>query len=315
AMSVWIAASTAYSMHNQPMIPFYAFYSMFGFQRIGDLAWAAGDSQARGFLIGATAGRTTLNGEGLQHADGHSHVLASTIPNCVSYDPTYGYELAVIVHDGLRRMYKNKENVFYYITTMNENYVHPAMPAGAEEGIIRGLYMLKEAPSSTAKIVQLIGSGAILLEVEAAAELLQEVFGIRANVWSATGMNELRKEAMEAQRWNMLHPLDEPQVPWVTQQLRGTRGPVVAASDYMKIHSEQIRAFLPGRTYYTLGTDGFGRSDSREKLRHHFEVDRYFIVIAALNALADDGEIGRSVVEDAIRRFDINPEKPYAPKV
>lgn len=315
AMSVWIAASTAYSMHNQPMIPFYAFYSMFGFQRIGDLAWAAGDSQARGFLIGATAGRTTLNGEGLQHADGHSHVLASTIPNCVSYDPTYGYELAVIVHDGLRRMYKNKENVFYYITTMNENYVHPAMPVGAEEGIIRGLYMLKEAPSSTAKIVQLIGSGAILLEVEAAAELLQEVFGIRANVWSATGMNELRKEAMEAQRWNMLHPLDEPQVPWVTQQLRGTRGPVVAASDYMKIHSEQIRAFLPGRTYYTLGTDGFGRSDSREKLRHHFEVDRYFIVIAALNALADDGEIGRSVVEDAIRRFDINPEKPYAPKV
>ncbi|MBP9045614.1 MAG: pyruvate dehydrogenase (acetyl-transferring), homodimeric type, partial [Moraxellaceae bacterium] len=292
AMSVWIAASTAYSMHNQPMIPFYAFYSMFGFQRIGDLAWAAGDSQARGFLIGATAGRTTLNGEGLQHADGHSHVLASTIPNCVSYDPTYGYELAVIVHDGLRRMYKNKENVFYYITTMNENYVHPAMPVGAEEGIIRGLYMLKEAPSSTAKIVQLIGSGAILLEVEAAAELLQEVFGIRANVWSATGMNELRKEAMEAQRWNMLHPLDEPQVPWVTQQLRGTRGPVVAASDYMKIHSEQIRAFLPGRTYYTLGTDGFGRSDSREKLRHHFEVDRYFIVIAALNALADDGEIG-----------------------
>jgi pyruvate dehydrogenase E1 component len=315
AMSVWIAASTAYSMHNQPMIPFYAFYSMFGFQRIGDLAWAAGDSQARGFLIGATAGRTTLNGEGLQHADGHSHVFASTIPNCVSYDPTYGYELAVIVHDGLRRMYKNKENVFYYITTMNENYVHPAMPVGAEEGIIRGLYMLKEAPSSTAKIVQLIGSGAILLEVEAAAELLQEVFGIRANVWSATGMNELRKEAMEAQRWNMLHPLDEPQVPWVTQQLRGTRGPVVAASDYMKIHSEQIRAFLPGRTYYTLGTDGFGRSDSREKLRHHFEVDRYFIVIAALNALADDGEIGRSVVEDAIRRFDINPEKPYAPKV
>ncbi len=315
AMSAWIAAGTAYSMHNQPMIPFYVFYSMFGFQRIGDLAWAAGDSRARGFLIGATSGRTTLNGEGLQHEDGHSHVLASTIPNCVSYDPAYGYEVAVIVHDGLRRMYKNKESVFYYITTMNENYVHPALPAGAEEGIIRGLYLLKEGPSSTAKIVQLIGSGTILREVEAAAELLQEVFGIRSNVWSATSMNELRKEALEAQRWNMLHPLDEPKVPWVTQQLRGTRGPIVAASDYMKIHAEQIRAFLPGRTYYTLGTDGFGRSDSREKLRHHFEVNRYFIAIAALNALADDGEIGRSVVEDAIRRFDINPEKPYAPKV
>jgi pyruvate dehydrogenase E1 component len=315
AMSAWIAAGTAYSMHNQPMIPFYVFYSMFGFQRIGDLAWAAGDSQARGFLIGATSGRTTLNGEGLQHEDGHSHVLASTIPNCVSYDPAYGYEVAVIVHDGLRRMYKNKESVFYYITTMNENYAHPALPVGAEEGIIRGLYMLKEGPSSTAKIVQLIGSGTILLEVEAAAELLQEVFGIRANVWSATSMNELRKEALEAQHWNMLHPLDEPKVPWVTQQLRGTRGPIIAASDYMKIHAEQIRAFLPGRTYYTLGTDGFGRSDSREKLRHHFEVNRYFIVIAALNALADNGEIGRSVVEDAIRRFDINPEKPYAPKV
>ncbi len=315
AMSAWIAAGTAYSMYNQPMIPFYIFYSMFGFQRIGDLAWAAGDSQARGFLIGATAGRTTLNGEGLQHEDGHSHVLASTVPNCVSYDPTYGYELAVIIHDGMRRMYKERESVFYYITTMNENYVHPAMPAGSEEGIVRGLYLLREAPSSTAKIVQLVGSGTILLEVEAAAELLDKVFGIRANVWSATSMNELRKEALEAQRWNMLHPQDEPRVPWVTQQLRGSKGPIVSASDYMKIHSEQIRAFLPGRTYYTLGTDGFGRSDSREKLRHHFEVNRYFIVIAALNALADDGEIGRSVVSDAIRRFDINPEKPYAPKV
>ena len=315
AMSAWIAAGTSYSMHNQPMIPFYVFYSMFGFQRIGDLAWAAGDSQARGFLIGATSGRTTLNGEGLQHEDGHSHVLASTVPNCIAYDPAYGYEVAVIVHDGLRRMYKNKESVFYYITTMNENYTHPALPAGAEEGIIRGLYMLKEAPSGAAKIVQLIGSGSILREVEAAAELLQSVFGIRANVWSATSMNELRKEALEAQRWNMLHPMDEPKVPWVTQQLRASKGPIVAATDYMKIHADQIRGFMPGRTYYTLGTDGFGRSDSREKLRHHFEVNRYFIAIAALNALADDGEIGRSVVDDAIRRFDINPEKPYAPKV
>ena len=314
AMSAWIAAGTAYSMHNQPMIPFYIFYSMFGFQRIGDLAWAAGDSQARGFLIGATSGRTTLNGEGLQHEDGHSHVLASTVPNCVSYDPAYACELAVIIHDGMRRMYQEHESVFYYITTMNENYAHPALVPGSEEGIVRGLYMLKEAPSSTAKIVQLIGSGSILREVEAAAELLQEAFGIRANVWSATSMNELRKDAMEAQRWNMLHPMDVPKVPWVTEQLRASRGPIVAASDYMKIHADQIRAFLPGRTYYTLGTDGFGRSDSREKLRHHFEVNRYFIVIAALTALADDGEIGRSVVGDAIKRFDINPEKPYAPK-
>jgi pyruvate dehydrogenase E1 component len=314
AMSAWIAAGTAYSMHNKPMIPFFAFYSMFGFQRVGDLAWAAGDSQARGFLIGATAGRTTLNGEGLQHADGHSQVLASTIPNCVAYDPAYGYELAVIIHDGLRRMYKNRESVFYYITTMNENYIHPALMPGSEQGIVRGLYMLKEAASGAGKIVQLIGSGSILREVEAAAELLQEVFGIRANIWSATSMSELRKEALEAQHWNMLHPLEEAKTPWVSQQLRGTQGPVIAVSDFMKSYTDQIRAFLPDRTYYTLGTDGFGRSDSREKLRHHFEVDRYFIVIAALTALADDGDIGRSVVNDAIKRFDINPEKPYAPK-
>lgn len=315
AMSAWIAAGTAYSMHNQPMIPFYIFYSMFGFQRIGDLAWAAGDSRTRGFLIGATAGRTTLNGEGLQHGDGHSQVLASTVPSCVAYDPAYGYELAVIVHDGLRRMFKENESVFYYITTMNENYPHPAMQEGMEEGIVRGLYMLKEAPSSTAKIVQLMGSGSILREVEAAAELLDRVFGIRSNVWSATSMNELRKEAMEVERWNMLHPTDEPKVAWVTQQMRATRGPIVAVSDYMRIHSEQIRAYLPGRVYATLGTDGYGRSDSREKLREFFEINRYFIAIAALNALADAGDIGRSVVQDAIRRFGINPEKPYAPKV
>jgi len=314
AMSAWIAAGSSYSSYNQPMIPFYVFYSMFGFQRIGDLAWAAGDIQAHGFLIGATAGRTTLNGEGLQHEDGHSHVLAATVPNCVAYDPAYGYELAVIIHDGLRRMYREHEKVFYYITTMNENYVQPPMPKGAEEGIIRGLYLLKEAPASTAKIVQLIGSGTILREVEAAAELLQEVFGIRASVWSATSFTELRKEALEKERWNMLHPLDEPRLPWVREKLRGTKGPVVAATDYMKIHSEQIRAFLPGRTFYTLGTDGFGRSDSREKLRHHFEVNRFFIAIAALSALADNGEIGRSVVHDAIRRFEINPEKVYPPR-
>ncbi|MDF2447064.1 MAG: aceE [Moraxellaceae bacterium] len=315
AMSAWIAAGTAYSMHDEPMIPFFIFYSMFGFQRIGDLAWAAGDSRARGFLIGATSGRTTLNGEGLQHEDGHSHVLASTVPNCVAYDPAYGYELAVIIQDGLRRMYGENESVFYYITTLNENYAQPAMPAGCEEGILRGLYLLKEAAPLATKTVQLIGAGAILREVEAAAEILAEVFGVRANVWSATSLNELRKEALEAQHWNLLHPLEEPRLPWVTQQLRGTRGPIVAATDYLKIHSEQIRAFLPGRTYYTLGTDGFGRSDSREQLRHFFEVNRYFIVIAALTALADDGEVGRSVVDDAIRRFGINPEKPYPPRV
>jgi pyruvate dehydrogenase E1 component len=297
------------------MVPFYIFYSMFGFQRVGDLAWAAGDSRTRGFLIGATAGRTTLNGEGLQHGDGHSPVLASTIPSCVAYDPAYGYELAVIVHDGLRRMYKENESVFYYITTMNENYPHPAMPEGSEEGIVRGLYMLKEAPSSTAKIVQLMGSGSILREVEAAAELLDRVFGVRANVWSATSMNELRKEALEVEHWNRLHPTDEPRVAWVTQQMRATRGPIVAVSDYMRIHSDQIRAFLPGRVFVSLGTDGYGRSDSREKLREFFEINRYFIAIAALNALADAGDIGRSVVQDAIRRFGINPEKPYAPKV
>lgn len=314
AMSAWIAAGSSYSHYNQPLIPFYVFYSMFGFQRIGDLAWAAGDIQAHGFLIGATAGRTTLNGEGLQHEDGHSHVLASTIPNCVAYDPAYGYELAVIIHDGLRRMYHEHEKVFYYITTMNENYAQPAMPAGAEEGIIRGMYQLREAQPGTGKLVQLLGSGTILREVEAAAELLHDGFGVRASVWSVTSFNELRKEALEMQHWNMLHPTDEPKTPWVWEKLRGCRGPIVAASDYMKIHAEQIRAFLPGRVYSTLGTDGFGRSDSREMLRHHFEVDRYFIVIAALNALAEAGEIGRSLVEDAIRRFAIDPEKVYPPK-
>ncbi len=314
AMSAWIAAASSYSISNQPMIPFYIFYSMFGFQRIGDLAWAAGDIQARGFLIGATSGRTTLNGEGLQHEDGHSHILASTIPNCVAYDPSYGYELAVIIQDGLRRMYKNGESVFYYITAMNENYVQPALPKGAEEGILRGLYSLREASPGNGPLVQLLGSGTILREVEAAAEILADVFGIRSQVWSATSFNELRKEALEAQRWNMLHPLDEPRVAWVVEKLRACKGPLVAATDYMKAYAEQIRAFLPGRTYYTLGTDGFGRSDSREKLRAFFEVDRYHIVLAALHALADDGEIGRSMVADALKRFNINPDTPYPPK-
>ncbi|PTQ90625.1 pyruvate dehydrogenase E1 component [Agitococcus lubricus] len=313
AMSAWIAVGTSYCMHNLPMIPFYIFYSMFGFQRIGDLAWAAGDIQAQGFLLGATSGRTTLNGEGLQHQDGHSHLLASTIPNCVAYDPCYAYELAVIIHHGLQRMYAQGERVFYYLTTMNENYSHPPMPAGVEEGIRRGMYLLKPAPQGHGHEVQLLGSGVILREVEAAAELLLNVYGIRAAVWSVTSFNELRKEALACEHWNHLHPLETPKVAWVTQQLRAVKGAIVAASDYMRIVSEQIRAFLPqGLPYITLGTDGFGRSDSRDKLREHFQVNRYFIAIAALNALAEDGVIGRSVVQDALERFAIDAEKPFS---
>ena len=312
AMAAWIAAATSYSVNNYPMIPFYIFYSMFGFQRIGDLAWAAGDAQARGFLIGATAGRTTLNGEGLQHQDGHSHVLASTIPNCVAYDPAYSYELAVILRDGLRRMYQDKENVFYYITVQNENYVHPALPKGAEDGILKGMYLLKEGDEANKLRVQLLGSGSILREVEAAAEILADVYGVAADVWSVTSFTELRREAMELQRWNMLHQLEEPKLPYVTRMLRSRKSPVVAASDYMKVHADQIAPFV--RNHFTaLGTDGFGRSDSREQLRHFFEVDRYFITVAALHALADKGLIGRSKVNDAIRRFNINPDKPYPP--
>ena len=310
AMSAWIAAGTSYSVNNVPMIPFYIYYSMFGFQRIGDLAWAAGDAQARGFLLGATAGRTTLNGEGLQHQDGHSHVLASTIPNCVAYDPAYAYELAVILQDGLKRMYGDKENVFYYITLMNENYVHPAMPEGAEDGILKGMYLLKEAEEGAKLKVQLLGSGTILKEVEAAAEILADVYSVAADVWSVTSFTELRKEGLQMQRWNMLHPEEEARVPYVTKMLRGRKNPVIAATDYVKSHADQIRPFI--RNHYTaLGTDGYGRSDSRQKLRHFFEVDRYFITVAALNALADKGLIGRSKVADAIKRFGIDPEKAY----
>ena len=314
AMSAWIAAATSYSVNNFPMIPFYIFYSMFGFQRIGDLAWAAGDSQARGFLIGATAGRTTLNGEGLQHQDGHSHVLASTIPNCVAYDVAYAFELAVVLQDGLRRMYQEKESVFYYITVENENYAHPAMPEGAEEGILKGMYLLKESEDNTKLKVQLLGSGSILREVEAAADILQDVYGVASDIWSVTSFTQLRIEGMQAQRWNMLNPEEEPRVPYVTKALRAKKSPVVAASDYIKIHADQIRPFV--RNHYTaLGTDGYGRSDSREKLRHFFEVDRYFITVAALSALADKGDLGRSKVADAIERFGIDPNKPYPPSV
>ena len=305
-MCSWIAAATSYSNHNLQMIPFFIYYSMFGFQRIGDLAWAAGDMQARGFLLGGTAGRTTLNGEGLQHQDGHSHILASTIPNCVSYDPTFGYELAVIIHHGMKRMFERQENVFYYITVMNEAYTHPAMPAGVEEDIVRGMYLFRDTPQAKA---QLLGSGTILREVLAAADLLQEDFGIAANVWSVTSFNELRREGLECSRWNMLHPLEQARVPFVTQRLSGHAGPCVAATDYIRAYPGQIREYIPGR-YHVLGTDGFGRSDSRHKLREYFEVNRHYVVVAALKALADEGVVPVQRVADAIAKYGINPDKP-----
>jgi pyruvate dehydrogenase E1 component len=311
AFCSWLAAATSYSNYDKPMVPIYLYYSMFGFQRIGDLAWAAGDSQARGFLIGATSGRTTLNGEGLQHQDGHSHLLASTIPNCVSYDPAFNYELAVIFHDGVRRMYTEQENVFYYITTLNENYVHPAMPEGAEEGIKQGMYLFKasDEPVDPKLVVHLLGSGAILNEVIAAAEMLATTYGVQANIWSVTSFNELKREGDAALRWNMLHPEEPKKRPYVAACIGKESVPVIAASDYMKSVADQIRPFIDNH-YTALGTDGFGRSDSRHKLRHHFEVDRYFIVIAALSALADEGYLGRSRVADAIERYEIDSNRP-----
>jgi pyruvate dehydrogenase E1 component len=306
AMCSWIAAATAYTNHNLQMIPFYIYYSMFGFQRIGDLAWAAGDMQARGFLLGGTAGRTTLAGEGLQHQDGHSHLLAATIPNCISYDPTFAYELAVIIHSGMRRMFVDQENVFYYIAVMNETYVQPAMPDGIEDGIIKGMYALDK--NAEAK-VQLLGSGTILREVIAAAEILEKEFGILANIWSVTSFNELRRDGLDCDRWNMLNPGKPPRVSYVEQLLDGQSGPVVAATDYMKAYADQIREFVPQR-YRTLGTDGFGRSDSREQLRDFFEVDRNYVCLAALTALADDGEIDRSTLNAAIKKLNIDPNKP-----
>jgi pyruvate dehydrogenase E1 component len=314
AMSSWIAAATSYSSNNVPMIPFYIYYSMFGFQRIGDLAWAAGDMRARGFLLGATAGRTTLNGEGLQHEDGHSHILSSTIPNCVSYDPTYAYEVAVIVQDGLRRMYAEQEDVFYYITLMNENYEHPALPEGAEVGILKGMYKLRSIESGDgAARVQLLGSGTILREVIAGAELLAQDFGIASDIWSCPSFTELRREGLEVERWNMLHPEETPRVSYVAACLAGHSGPVIAATDYIKAFADQIRAFVPGR-YRVLGTDGFGRSDYRRKLRSFFEVDRHFVVLAALQSLADDGLVARSMAAEAIRKYGIDPERPSAQK-
>jgi len=311
AMCSWIAAATSYSTNNEPMIPLYIFYSMFGFQRVGDLAWAAGDMRSRGFLIGGTSGRTTLNGEGLQHEDGHSQLFAAFIPNCVSYDPTFGYELATIVRDGLRRMVGEQEDVYYYITVMNENYTHPAMPEGAAEGIVRGLYLFREGVGTAKKSprVQLIGSGTILREVIAAADLLASDYGVAADVWSATSFNELRRDGLAVERWNLLHPEDEPRVPYVTAALEARPGPVVAASDYMKSYADGIRPFVP-RRYHALGTDGFGRSDYRRKLRAFFEVDRRYIALAALSALAADGAVERKTVAKAIRDLAIDPEKP-----
>ena len=313
AMSSWIAAATSYSTHGVPMIPFYIFYSMFGFQRVGDLCWAAGDMRARGFLLGGTAGRTTLNGEGLQHEDGHSHVLASTIPNCIAYDPTYAYELAVIIQDGMRRMYAEQEDVFYYITVMNENYPHPAMPAGAEQGILRGMYLLEEARGkarSAKPRVQLLGSGTILREVIAGARLLEQDFGVECDIWSVTSFNELRREGLAAERWNRLHPEAEPRRSYVEQCLKDRQGPVVAATDYIKTFADQIRPFVRNR-YIVLGTDGFGRSDTREKLRSFFEVDRRHVAVAALKALAETSEaIAPKKVTEAIKKYGIDSESP-----
>jgi pyruvate dehydrogenase E1 component len=307
AMSSWIAAATAYTNHGISMIPFYIYYSMFGFQRVGDLAWAAGDMQARGFLIGGTAGRTTLAGEGLQHQDGHSHLFAEFIPNCVSYDPTFAYELVVIIQDGLRRMYQEQENVFYYITTMNENYHQPALPQGAEEGILKGMYLLREAAEGNPR-VQLMGCGTILREVIAAADLLAQDFGVAADIWSTPGINPLRRDGLDAQRWNTLHPGEAQRVSYVAQCLKDRDGPVVAATDYKKLYADQLRPFIPKR-YTVLGTDGYGRSDTRAKLRWHFEVDRHYIAVAALGALADEGAVEYSKVGEAIKKYEINPER------
>jgi pyruvate dehydrogenase E1 component len=304
----WIAAATSYANHGVQTIPFYIYYSMFGFQRIGDFAWAGGDMRARGFLLGGTAGRTTLAGEGLQHQDGHSQLVATTIPNCRAYDPCFNYELAVIIQDGLRRMCTEQESVFFYITVMNENYAHPAMPEGAQDGILRGMYRVRTGSKGKVR-VQLLGSGTILREVLAAAGLLQERFNIPADVWSVTSFSELRRDALDVERWNARHPETEPRTSYVASCFAGVSGPFVAATDYMKLVSDQVRQWVPGR-YVALGTDGFGRSDGREALRHHFEVDRKSIVVAALKALVDEGSIDGSTVTKAMTELGVDPDKP-----
>lgn len=310
-MSSWIAAATSYSTNNRIMIPFYVYYSMFGFQRIGDLAWAAGDMQARGFLLGGTSGRTTLNGEGLQHEDGHSHILAGTIPNCVSYDPTFAHEVGVILHHGLKRMVEKQENVFFYITLLNENYPMPGLKAGTEEEIIKGMYLLEQGEGpKKANRVNLLGSGTILRESMAAKDLLLKDFGVVANVWSCPSFNELARDGQATERWNLLNPTEKPKVPFVTSQLAAHAGPVIASTDYMKSYADQIRSFIPkDRVYKVLGTDGFGRSDFRSKLREHFEVNRHFIVVAALKALAESGAVEVSVVSEAIKKYGIKSDK------
>jgi len=308
AFCSWLAAGTSYSNHNEQMVPFYIYYSMFGFQRIGDFIWAGGDLQSRGFLIGGTAGRTTLAGEGLQHQDGHSLVSASTVPNCVSYDPTYAYELAVIIQDGLRRMIGEQEDVFFYITCMNENYVHPPMPAGVEDGILKGMYLLQVGGQGKIR-AQLMGSGTILREVIGAAELLMNDFGIPTDVWSVTSFNELRRDALDVERWNHLHPESEPRKCYIEEKLAGRPGPFIAATDYMKIVSDQIQRWVPGQ-FISLGTDGYGRSDARAALRQHFEVDKRFIAVSALKALADDGVLDQKTVTQAIEKYGIDPDRP-----
>jgi pyruvate dehydrogenase E1 component len=309
AMSDWIAAATSYSVHDVQTIPFYICYSMFGLQRTLDLCWAAGDQRARGFLIGGTAGRTTLNGEGLQHEDGHSLILSNLIPNCISYDPTFQYEVAVVTQDGMRRMFQEQEDVFYYLTVMNENYEHPEMPAGVEADIIKGMYAFRKGGESKGPRVQLLGSGTIFREVIAAADLLKQDWGVEADLWGCPSFNELARDGQDVQRWNLLHPLDEPKLSHVEQKLAGAKGPVIAATDYIKLFSEQIRPFVKA-PYVTLGTDGFGRSDTREKLRHFFEVDRHWVTLAALKALADNGEIKREVVAAALVKYNLDPNKP-----
>ena len=308
AMSDWIAAATSYTNHGTSMIPFYIYYSMFGFQRVGDLIWAAGDMQARGFLLGGTAGRTTLNGEGLQHQDGHSFLASGGISNCVSYDPTYAYELAVIIHDGMRRMYQEQENVFYYVTLMNENYSHPEMPEGAEEGIIKGMYKIRKGGRKKMH-VQLLGSGTILREVEAAAEMLEKDWGVAADVWSATSFNELRRDMDDCERWNRLNPTKKARTCYVAKCLKNAKGPVIAATDYVRLYADQIRSVVPA-SYTVLGTDGYGRSDTREALRSFFEVDRNHIVVAALKALADEGEIPAKIVGEAMKKLGLDGSKP-----
>jgi len=311
-MSSWVAAATSYSTNNRIMIPFYIYYSMFGLQRVGDLAWAAGDMRARGFLLGGTAGRTTLNGEGLQHEDGHSHILASVIPNCVSYDPTFSHEVAVILHSGLKRMVENQEDIFFYVTLMNENYAHPGFKPGTEAHILKGMYLLQEGDAAAKHRIQLMGSGTILREVISAADLLKE-FGVTADIWSCPSFTELRRDGMECERFNLLNPTENPRVPFVTQQLQDRAGPIVAATDYMRLFSDQVRPYVPaGRRYITLGTDGFGRSDTRAKLREFFEVDRRYVALAALRGLADEGKIKMSVVSDAIKKFGIQSNRPSA---